>query len=139
MIKAQTWLAKNPHDPKGLLCVADFVRQGVWIVSVLETQPKDDALGGSRSQFTDGPSALKGPSALIKAYQAILTNPKANADNKAYALYRAVKCYQATNDNYKSNYCGGENVPVAQREAWFQRLKKNYGSTRWAKELKYYW
>jgi hypothetical protein len=30
-------------------------------------------------------------------------------------------------------------VPVAQRKAWFLRLKREYPSSRWAQELKYYW
>ena len=53
----------------------------------------------------------------------------------AYALFRAVWCYGPAG----YNGCGGEDAPLATRKAWFQRLKRDYPKSRWARELKYYW
>ena len=128
MVGVQTRLAKKPNDPKGLLCLADFVRINSWVTR-LDTPPSEDQLGGSRSQFPGKPYAR------MPAYQSVLKNPKSSTDNKAYALYRMVNCYAPS--GYSD--CGGEDVPLAQRRAWSVRLKENYPSSRWAKELKYYW
>ena len=50
-------------------------------------------------------------------------------------VYAAVRCYAPA----QINSCGGEDVPQAQRKAWFQQLKKRYPNSRWAKELQNYW
>ncbi len=76
-----------------------------------------------------------GPSRGSEIYKAIIADPKAPAPDKAYALFRAINCY-ATSGN---NSCGGTEVVIAQRKAWFTRLKKEYPTSRWAQELRYYW
>lgn len=38
-----------------------------------------------------------------------------------------------------SNSCGGDGVDVAQRKVWFDRLKRDYPQSPWAKKLRYYW
>jgi hypothetical protein len=30
-------------------------------------------------------------------------------------------------------------VAKSQRQAWFQRLKRDYPNSEWAKQLRYYW
>jgi len=143
MIEVQRRLAKDPNDPRTLLCVADFVRLNVnvlflWTPPVPwrefnmahgESVPGADTLGGGPSRFPGGPHGR------MAVYQAVLANPKADRDSKAYALYRSVRCYAPGGNND----CGGEDAPKALRKAWFWRLKKDYPASRWAKELKFYW
>jgi hypothetical protein len=124
--ETEAHLAKEADNPTALLCLADFFR--VNGMSVDEQPPLDD-LGGTQSLFPGGPYVR------MQAYQSVVANPKASADDKAYALYRGVKCYAPSGNND----CGGKEVPVAQRKAWFLRLKREYPSSRWAQELKYYW
>lgn len=122
-------LARSPKASKPLLCLADFMRANGFDDFQLDSPPDPDRLGGSPSQFP-GASFSR-----LEIYKAIIADPKAPGPDKAYALYRAVYCY-ATAGN---NSCGGTEVPVAQRKAWFTRLKREYPGSRWAQELKYYW
>ena len=64
----------------------------------------------------------------------MLADPRTAGEERAYALYRSIRCYAPSGNND----CG-EEVPVAQRQAWFRQLKKDYPSSRWAKSLSYYW
>jgi len=50
-------------------------------------------------------------------------------------LFRAVNCYAPSG----FNACGGEDVPVAQRKAWFDRLRREFPMSPWTQKLKYYW
>lgn len=122
-------LAKNPKDPKAQLCLADFFRANGFDYESLDTQPNARELGGS-------PSLFKGKVySRLDVYRALIASSKTPAADKAYALYRAVMCYAPSGNNS----CGGEEVEQPQRRAWFNQLKKNYPSSRWAKELKFYW
>lgn len=122
-------LAANPRDPRGLLCMADFMRANGFDGFALDTRIPDDQLGGTSSLFGGGAFSR------LEVYKRVIADPKAGAEDKAYALYRAVWCYGPSG----GNSCGGEDVPVEQRKAWFNRLKKDYPASRWAKELRYYW
>jgi TolA-binding protein len=121
-------LAKAADDPTAVLCLADFLFAN-GVASAVDTKAPSEELGGTQSLFPGGPYVR------MQAYQSVLANPKASADNKAYALYRAVRCYAPSGNND----CGGKDVPISQRKAWFLRLKHDYPSSRWARELKYYW
>ena len=85
-------------------------------------------MGGGQSQFPGAPYSR------LEVYKAVIANPTATANDKAYALYRAVVCY-----DHGSNDCGGVEVDQPQRAAWFRRLKQDYPATRWAKMADYYW
>lgn len=122
-------MAKEADNPKALLCLADFFLANGMTISNADMKPQPEDLGGTQSLFPGGPYVR------MSAYQSVLANPRAGADDKAYALYRAVNCYAPSGNND----CGGKEVPVAQRKAWFLRLKHDYPSSRWAQELKYYW
>ena len=37
------------------------------------------------------------------------------------------------------NSCGGKEVPIAQRKAWFDQLRSQYPNSPWTKKLRYYW
>jgi hypothetical protein len=122
-------LAKNAKAPKPLLCLADFMRANGFDQNQLDTQPAADQLGGTKSLFEGGAYAR------LDVYKALIASGKTPADDKAYALYRAVRCYAPA----QINSCGGEDVPQEQRKAWFQQLKKRYPHSKWAKELQGYW
>lgn len=122
-------LAKEPNSAKAQLCLADFLRVSGIHMYALDSQPEAPQLGSTASRFKGKPYAR------FEVYKALIANPKTPADDRAYALYRAVNCYAPA----QINYCGGEDVPQNRRKAWFQELKKRYPNSRWAKELQYYW
>jgi len=122
-------LARNPRDGKAILCLADFMRANGFDDFSLDTQPPKDQLGGTPSLFPGSAYSR------LEAYRGIIGDPKAAAPDKAYALYRALNCYAPS----KINACGGPGVPVAQRKAWFQKLKTAYPQSNWAQTLEYYW
>lgn len=121
-------LARDPHDVKGRLCLGDFYRLNGFDNFTLDGPDEKDVLGSYAAY----------PGTAIprnRFYADVLADPAASHQDRAYALYRAVACYAPAG----GNSCGGEDVPLAQRRAWFQRLKSEFGDTRWAKEAQYYW
>ncbi|GAB2176707.1 hypothetical protein [Dongia sp. agr-C8] len=122
-------LAKNPKAPKPLLCLADFMRANGFDQNQLDWQPEADQLGGTKSLFEGEPYAR------FDVYKSLIKSSKTPPEDKAYALYRAVRCYAPA----QINSCGGEDVPEEQRKAWFRELKKRYASSKWAKQLEGYW
>jgi hypothetical protein len=50
-------------------------------------------------------------------------------------LFRAVNCYGPSG----YNSCGGEDVPIATRKGWFDRLRREFPKSPWTQKLKYYW
>lgn len=125
-------LSKNPNDPEGLLCLGDFINANdLDAVYFLHSSSKavPFALGTSPSHFT-GNRFSRG-----NAYQNVINNPKATDEQKAYAYYRAIKCYATSG----SNHCGNADVDKDVRKKWFKTLKTRYGNSTWSKSLKYYW
>ena len=131
-------LAKNARDVKGRLCLGEFYRlNGFDDFYEFDRSETDDygnpvrpgLLGSSKDLFPGSET----PRAAF--YASIIADPKALPADKAYALYRAVRCYAPSGNNT----CGGEEVEESQRKAWFNTLKRQYGGTKWAKELEYYW
>jgi hypothetical protein len=129
LARSVTALSRNPRDAKALLCLGDFYRINGFDSGRWTNLPKPDELGGTRTLFA---GQARPRSAL---YDAVMADPAAGANEKAYALYRAVQCYapNGTSD------CGGADVPKAQRQAWFQRLKRDFPNSEWAQKLRYYW
>ncbi|MDQ0468478.1 hypothetical protein [Labrys wisconsinensis] len=125
----QARLARAPQDAKARLCLADFMRVGGYDGLFLDTQPPKTELGGTPSDFPGKPYAR------LETYRAIIADPKAAAADKAYALYRAVRCYAPAGNNA----CGGAGAARSERAAWFRRLKQDYPASPWAKDLTYYW
>jgi len=122
-------LAEKSDDPHALLCLGDFYRLNGFDDYLSRPRPGPDVLGGGAKQF---PGTMRTRSAL---YAAVIANPAATANDRAYALYRAVWCYGPSG----INSCGGADVPKDTRKAWFQRLKRDYPDSKWATNLKYYW
>ncbi|HEX8443066.1 MAG TPA: hypothetical protein VF631_05405 [Allosphingosinicella sp.] len=121
-------LVGNAADPTARLCVAEFLRVNGFD-GIEAIRPPADELGGTASLFPGQPFSR------LELYKSIIADPKAAAPDQAYALYRAVRCYAPA----RMNGCGGEDVPVDQRRAWFLQLKKDHPASRWAKALRFYW
>ncbi|HEX4846865.1 MAG TPA: hypothetical protein VFV30_01865, partial [Novosphingobium sp.] len=124
-------LARNPQDIPGRLCLGDFFRiNGLdYLRGEFDPAPRPDELGGAAKGFA-GKRNFRS-----EFYTSIIADPRAGANDKAYALYRAVMCYAPS----AVNACGGASVPKSQRKAWFDRLKREYPQSAWAKKLRYYW
>ena len=126
-------LARNPNDAKGKLCLGDFYRLNGFDDFMFgeerwEGLPAVDEIG--EQDFYPGD-----PTPRHDFYTAIMADRSASAPDKAYALYRAVRCYAPSGNNT----CGTKGVEESVRKQWFQRLKRDYPNSKWAKELKYYW
>lgn len=124
-------LARNPQDIPGRLCLGEFFRlHGLdSLHGEYYPNPDKDELGGFATGFSGQRNFRSG------FYNSIIADPRAGANDKAYALYRAVMCYAPSG----MNDCGGAEVPKSQRKAWFERLKRDYPQSAWAKKLRYYW
>jgi hypothetical protein len=123
-------LARDPRDTRARLCVGDFHRlNGFDGFDQLDTSPEKERLGGAASEF---------PGARLDRgtfYADVINDARTQPVDRAYALYRAIRCYAPTGDNG----CGGTEVDIAQRRAWFQRLKRDFPESPWAKKLQFYW
>ncbi len=123
-------LAANPRDAKARLCLGDFWRLGGFDrADEYHSAPKADELGGFVSAFAEKPLSRG------EFYGEIITDPAAAANDKAYALYRAVMCYAPGG----FNDCGGAGYSPAQRRSFYTQLKRTYPQSPWAQKLKAYW
>ena len=122
-------LADDARNPVARLCVAEFVRLKSLDGFFLDTQPPADELGGTATRFPGRPFSR------LEIYKALIAAPATPADDRAYALFRAVNCYAPS----QVNACGGEDVAPAVRKSWFLRLHKDHPASRSAQESKYYW
>jgi hypothetical protein len=128
-------LAANPKDARGLLCLGEFVRTNgmdpsyFGLPSSLDDLPAKDELAGSPSLFPGKRFSR------LDAYKAIIANPAAGAENRAYALHRAIRCYAPAG----YNGCDSTEQPLAARKAWFQQLKREYPNSPWSTKLTVYW
>ena len=121
-------LAANPRGSHGLLCLSDFVR-AASLDDFESGRPAPDELGGGKSIFPGEPFSRG------EIYKKLIADPSTPDRDRAYALYRAVNCYGPSGHNA----CGGKDVELSQRKAWFNMLKSQYGATSWAQKLQYYW
>jgi hypothetical protein len=121
-------LQRDGNDAKSLNCVGEFVRlNGVHYGQ--DDVPLATDLGGSDSMFpaTDY--------SRMDSYLKVIASQQAPADARAYALYRAVNCYEPSGNNA----CGKQEIPQSTRKQWFEMLHKEYANSIWAKSSKYYW
>jgi hypothetical protein len=125
-----TTLAAEAGSRKASLCLGEFLRlNGYDRVESWSFAVDKDELGGTPGQFPGRALPRQ------RIYQTIIDDAAASADERAYALFRAVNCYAPAGDND----CGGDDVPVATRKAWFNQLKSRYPNSPWAAQLRYYW
>ncbi len=127
--KLATRLAAAPADWHAQICLADFFRDHGFDQISIDTQPAKEDLGGTPTLFA-GPVYSR-----LEVYRKVIAAPGASADDKAYALFRAINCYAPSGNNS----CGGIDAPKTERKSWFTRLKTAYPKSRWATELRYYW
>lgn len=125
-------LRRNAKDVKGRLCLGDFYRLNGFddfgFGGGYTEQGKTSALG-ERDYYRGDPTPRH------DFYTSILSSRRVTRSDRAYALYRAIRCYAPNN----RNTCGGAGVAKEQRARWFKQLKSDYASSRWAKDLEYYW
>ena len=130
LVKTARTLAAKPADVKARLCLGEFLRLGGFDdFETLDMRPDKRNLGGAANEFPGEPLAR------AAIYAAIMDDKAAAPGDRAYALYRAVRCYAPAGNNS----CGGEDVEQSVRRGWFQRLKHDYPGSPWAKKLSVYW
>ena len=122
-------LKANPNSAKGLLCFGDFILANGLDGYFLDQPVDKDDLGGTPERFA-GRHLTR-----LDAYRQIIADPAAAADDKAYALYRAINCFATVGNNH----CGSQVIEKSERKGWFQTLETKYKTTVWAQEQKYYW
>lgn len=123
-------LSKNPDDAHALNCLGEFFRTSQTHVDLW----KDSAGNGVLETAIDRKRPV-GQYDRQSYYQQVITSPKAEHEDRSYALYRAIMCYAPSG----TNECGGEEVDKQQRKGWFTQLKTQYPGSPWAQKLKYYW
>lgn len=128
-------LSANPKDPRAQLCLGEFIRTHSMdpdfygVSEYLDTPRNSDELGGHPAPF--GGKRFS----RLDAYKAVIANPAAGAENRAYALHRAIRCYAPSG----MNGCDDSEQSQAQRKAWFQQLKREFPASPWSKKLNVYW
>ena len=122
-------LAADPASTRGRLCLAEFIRLNEMDDDGLDKPPSKGDLGGAPTAFPGRPYARSA------TYASIIGDREAPADDRAYALYRAVRCYQPSG----GNACGGPAAPKSTRHGWYDTLKRDYPGSRWAKRLTLWW
>lgn len=121
-------LAADPAAIRPRLCLAEFIRR--------------NGFDGWNQQWDGKTMAVRARNGFpgkqlerIDVYRSVIASPAASPDDKAFALNRAIRCFAPS--GYSS--CGGDEIPVEQRKAWFERLKRDYPQSTWARDLKVYW
>ncbi len=123
-------LARNARDAKGLLCLGEFYRLNGFDSLTQVYRPRE------RGELGAGPEQFPGKPLYRDAiYSRVMADPAAAPNERAYALYRALRCYAPAGNNS----CSGESVDVAVRRGWFQRLKRGFRTTAWASKLDVFW
>lgn len=123
-------LSQNAADAHALNCLGEFFRTTNTHVDLWKDSAGNGVLGTAiHREEPYGQFDRQG------YYQQIITSPKAEHEDKSYALYRAIMCYAPSG----YNECGGAGVDKAQRKGWFSQLKTQYPGSPWAQKLKYYW
>ncbi len=119
-------LDANPKDIRARMCLGDFFRNTGVSDAVVSDK---DLLGGTGTLFA-GEKIYRSD-----IYNDVMKDKSASHEDRAYALFRAVHCYEPAH----SNDCAGKDVALSVRKGWYNELKQNYSDTVWANELQYYW
>ncbi len=119
-------MASNPKDVQVRICLGEFYR--LAYIEETDVESPDD-LGGSGTLFAGERIAQQ------DFYRDIMKDRNASRRDRAYALFRAVKCYAPLGNNS----CGGSDVSKSMRKAWYAELKAKYADINWAQKLQYFW
>ena len=122
-------LATDPRANTPRICLAEFFRNNGFDHFAYDGPLEGKGLAGTPPRYPGVPYSRQA------VYQAVIAAPRATDAERAYALYRAVRCYAPSGNND----CGGKDVDVSQRRAWFRQLKSAYPNSRWAKTSDLYW
>ncbi|MEG2990713.1 MAG: hypothetical protein RR818_05205 [Citrobacter sp.] len=125
-----TVLSKKADDAHALNCLGEFFRTSQTHVDLWTDSAGNDVLESAISR-----KEPFGQFDRQSYYQQVIASPKAEVEDKSFALYRAIMCYAPSG----SNECGGEEVDKSQRKSWYTQLKSQYPGSPWAQKLKYYW
>ena len=123
-------LSQNAKDAHALNCLGEFFRTSNTHVDIWKDSAGNDVL--ETAIHRKEPYGQFNRQAY---YQQVIASPKAEHEDKSYALYRAIMCYAPSG----YNECGGPEVDKNQRKGWFSQLKTQYPGSPWAQKLKYYW
>ncbi len=123
-------LSQYANDAHALNCLGEFFRTSNTHVDLWKDSAGNDVLEMAIHRKTP-----YGQFDRQAYYQQVIAAPKAEPEDKTYALYRAIMCYAPSG----MNECGGADVDKAQRKSWFSQLKTQYPGSPWAQKLKYYW
>jgi hypothetical protein len=121
-------LERNRNDARSLNCVGELVRVHEVHYGQDAAPPQTDLGAGDSSFPVTNYSRMDG-------YLEVISDHHAESDARAYALFRAIRCYAPAGNNE----CGKQENPLATRKQWFQMLHREYADSVWAKSLKYYW
>lgn len=139
-------LASQPADRTARLCLGEFWRlngfDGFTLFRLGDPnygpKPAPGALGNAPDRFPGHQLYRE------SIYAAILADPNATPDERAYALYRAIRCFAPGGNNSCGRPAGTDGVDAlradkAVHRAWFNELKTRYPASRWAKALQFWW
>lgn len=124
-------LAKNKTDPHAMNCVAEFLRTTFADINTEAEMGNNEQLDELARAELDKDKAH----GRLKYYQQVIADPKAEPEDKTYALYRAVMCFSPSG----YNSCDRQEVSQKTRQRWFNLLKSQYKGNQWEQNLKYYW
>ncbi|MDO8331685.1 MAG: hypothetical protein Q7T36_14560 [Fluviicoccus sp.] len=119
-------LETRPTSAQHLNCLGDYFRE--YSDHGYEA-PRADLLGGSPDRFGSRDRSS------LDLYRQVMADTTAPDNDRAYALYRALRCFATSG----SNHCDTQDVPKAQRKRWYTQLKTRFGKTTWAQAQRVYW
>lgn len=128
-------LKVNPTDARSLICLGEFKKhyQLPYAKHMLSSSLTNNNTG---SLGTNKPTHFGLTSySPLKGYLLIINDKEAADEDKAYALYSAIRCFSGRG----VNQCDDQNIPRATRKEWFQLLHSNHAKTSWAKQQLIYW
>lgn len=124
-------LAKNKTDPHALNCLGEFLRT---TYAGIDTEAEMWGNGGL-DQLAQNELYKDRAQGRLKFYQQVIADPKAEPEDRSYALYRAVMCFAPSG----YNSCDQQEIPQQTRQRWFSQLKNQFKGNQWERQLKYYW
>lgn len=129
-------LKLNPYDAKALNCLGEFREH--YALPFANYIPKSslDIHNKTGSLGTNNPTAFGATLySRLKGYQQLINDPTVAEDDRAYALYKAIRCFSGTGENR----CDRQAIPKKERQRWFRLLHTQYPKTLWAKQQTIYW